>query len=390
MKGRVIVLDTPKDRAFAAALMVNGRLDDLMLSPRLGDSRPMAGDICVVKVTRILPKAGAFCEMAQGQGYLRDAKSVKEGELILAQVQSLPEPGKAVSLTTRVLYKGPRVILTPGAPGVNVSKKIGNEAERARLQAAVEAVLADETLRPGSPGNVERVGAIIRTEARDAEPEDLHREVAVLIGHRLNALAGLKVHKKLGGGFGGSPHDAALRNWLFPVPDAIMMPHDMARVMTKPRDDPAGAAFEFYGDTRFIDRVDPEGAPFEAMGIWDEIEALKSPTVPLGEGSMVIEATRALVAVDVNTGSDFSPAAALKANLATARELPRQLRLRGLGGKIVVDFAPLPKSARRGVEDALKKAFRADPIETSLVGWTTLGLFELQRKRERWPLKELV
>ncbi|MEL7461327.1 MAG: ribonuclease E/G, partial [Pseudomonadota bacterium] len=190
--------------------------------------------------------------------------------------------------------------------------------------------------------------------------------------------------------FGGSPHDAALRNWLFPVPDAIMMPHDMARVMTKPRDDPAGAAFEFYGDTRFIDRVDPEGAPFEAMGIWDEIEALKSPTVPLGEGSMVIEATRALVAVDVNTGSDFSPAAALKANLATARELPRQLRLRGLGGKIVVDFAPLPKSARRGVEDALKKAFRADPIETSLVGWTTLGLFELQRKRERWPLKELV
>ena len=105
---------------------------------------------------------------------------------------------------------------------------------------------------------------------------------------------------------------------------------------------------------------------------------------------MVIEPTRALVAVDVNTGRDTSPAAGLKANLATARGLPRQLRMRGLGGQIVIDFAPMPKKDRRTVESALRAAFRADPVETTLVGWTTLGHYELNRARVRVPLSEAV
>lgn len=389
MKGRVIVLDNPDDRPFAAALIVNGRLEDLMLSAPRGDLRPFAGDIAVVRVTRKLPKAGAFCEMANGQGYLRDAKGVKEGDLMLAQVLSLPEPGKAVTLTTRVLYKGPRVILTPGSPGVNVSKKIGNEAERAQLKEQVEAVLADETLRPGSPGSIDRVGAIIRTEARGTEEKHLHREVNWLLA-RYDTTRGDIGTAKTWSGTDGAPMRVALRDWLFPMPDALVTDQGASRVLV-PCDDatPHGPNW-FYGDERFVPLIQPERSPFDAFGIWDQIDALKSPDVPLGEGSMVIEATRALVAVDVNTGADTSPAAALKVNLAVARDLPRQLRLRGLGGKIAVDFAPMPKNQRRALEEALKKAFRADAIETSLVGWTTLGLFELQRKRERWPLMELL
>ncbi|MDT8344400.1 MAG: ribonuclease E/G, partial [Thermohalobaculum sp.] len=73
-----------------------------------------------------------------------------------------------------------------------------------------------------------------------------------------------------------------------------------------------------------------------------------------------------------------------------ARDLPRQLRLRGLGGQVVVDFAPMPKKDRKRVEDTLKSAFRRDPIETSLAGWTAMGLFEIQRKRERQPLADLL
>jgi Rne/Rng family ribonuclease len=101
---------------------------------------------------------------------------------------------------------------------------------------------------------------------------------------------------------------------------------------------------------------------------------------------MYVEPTRALVAVDVNTGGDTSPAAALKANLAAARMLPRALRLRGLGGQITVDFAPMSKAHRKQVEQSLRASFKNDPIETSLVGWSPMGLFELQRKRERLPL----
>ena len=105
---------------------------------------------------------------------------------------------------------------------------------------------------------------------------------------------------------------------------------------------------------------------------------------------MSIEPTSALVAVDVNTGSDTSFAAGLKTNLVAARDLPRQLRLRGLGGQIVVDFAPMARKDQRQVEQVLRAGFKADGIETALVGWTGLGHYELQRKRERLPLSELL
>jgi Rne/Rng family ribonuclease len=103
---------------------------------------------------------------------------------------------------------------------------------------------------------------------------------------------------------------------------------------------------------------------------------------------MFVEPTRALIAVDVNTGSDTTPAAALKANLAAARELPRQLRLRGLGGQIVVDFAPMPKRDRAVLEQCLRASFRKEASETTLAGWTPLGNYELQRKRDRMPLRK--
>ena len=105
---------------------------------------------------------------------------------------------------------------------------------------------------------------------------------------------------------------------------------------------------------------------------------------------MSIEPTRALVAVDVNTGTDTSPAASLKANIAAARDLPRQLRLRGLGGMVTVDFAPMPKRDRATLEQQLRAAFKGEAAETSLAGWTPLGNYELQRKRDRMPLAEAV
>ena len=72
-----------------------------------------------------------------------------------------------------------------------------------------------------------------------------------------------------------------------------------------------------------------------------------------------------------------------------ARALPRALRLRGLGGQITLDLAPMPKKDRRGFETVLRNAFRADSTETVLVGWTPLGHFELQRQRGRVPLAKL-
>jgi Ribonuclease G/E len=120
----------------------------------------------------------------------------------------------------------------------------------------------------------------------------------------------------------------------------------------------AGLLAANSGDIR--DRAEPFDGPdlFDHYGVWDEIERLKSPRADL--------------------------------HLEAAKELPRQLRLRGLGGQIVIDFAPLKKTGRKRIEEALKAAFRKDPIETTLAGWTPLGNFELQRKRDRRPLTELL
>ena len=151
-----------------------------------------------------------------------------------------------------------------------------------------------------------------------------------------------------------TPHEEAWREWADPPPDEVV-----------------------------------EG--FADHGVLEAIDTVLSPRVALpGGGHLMIEPTRALVAVDVNTGADTTPAAALKANIAAARELPRQLRLRGLGGQVVVDFAPMPKKDRLVLEQQLRTAFKGEAAETSLAGWTPLGLYELVRKRDRVALAALI
>ncbi|MGC1487784.1 MAG: ribonuclease E/G, partial [Albidovulum sp.] len=76
--------------------------------------------------------------------------------------------------------------------------------------------------------------------------------------------------------------------------------------------------------------------------------------------------------------------------IAAARELPRQLRLRGLGGQILVDFAPMPKRDRATLDQQIRAAFKGEAAETSLAGWTPLGNFEIQRKRDRIALTDLL
>ena len=152
---------------------------------------------------------------------------------------------------------------------------------------------------------------------------------------------------------GAGAHETAWRDWADPAPDEVI-----------------------------------EGG-FADNGIAEMIDALLTPRVGLGEGHMMIEPTRALIAVDVNTGNDTSPAAALKVNIAAAREVPRQLRLRGLGGQVVIDFAPMPKKERAILDQVIRAAFKSES-EVNLAGWTTLGLFEMTRKRDRLPLAALL
>ena len=223
------------------------------------------------------------------------------------------------------------------------------DAVRQALRAELDG-LAAEAMAGAAPD----LGLILRSACTEADPEEVTEDIALMRGLAEAVLADLTGGPELLVD-GPGAQETAWRDWADPAPDEV---------------------------------AEGEGA-FAAFGVEELVDAILSPRVPLpGGGHMMVEPTRALIAVDVNTGPDTSPAAGLKANIAAARDLPRQLRLRGLGGQVVVDFAPMPKKERTPLEQVLRAAFRADGAESSLSGWTTLGLYELVRKRDRRPLSE--
>ncbi|MEM9011834.1 MAG: ribonuclease E/G [Pseudomonadota bacterium] len=380
MKGRVILLDMPEERPSQAALLVDGRLEDLLLDAPKGDATPEPGAISWARVERLAPKlGGAFLRLSlEAEGFLRDAKGLRAGEGILVQVSGYAEPGKAVPVTTRILYKSRRLIHTPDAPGINVSRQIRDAEERARLTELVEAAVTEGTAPKG--------GFIIRSVAREAEADDLASDLANVIGQRAHH-EGLR--RSAEPGQSASPVlaiDLALREWTDPLPDAVHVGPRAERHVLAP-----DVIARYGADLAQLMRCHDGPDPFADFGVWEEIDRLLQPPVDLDDGTwMSVEPTRAMVTVDVNTAGDFSPAAALKANLAAARELPRQLRLRGLGGVVTIDFAPLARRDRKKVENAVSAALRRDAVATSLAGWTPLGHLQLQRKRERRPLTELL
>jgi len=337
MKGRSVILDRLGDR-LAAALLVDGVLDDLLVAPP--DDVPVPGAIYRAVVDRPMKgQGGAILRLPDGRGYLKSAKGLAPGTTMLVQVTGFAVEGKAVPVSDGVLFKSRYAIVTPDAPGINISRSIKDDARRDELL-----LLAHEAM-----GEAGRTGLILRSAAMDA-PDDSLAEDIIAMADLAAAIMGDTTGDPELLVDGPDPHTLAWREW--PEPDSIS---------TK--------------DSGFSDQ-----------GVDAMIDALLQPRVALREGDMFIEPTRALVAVDVNTGADTSLAAGLKANIAAVRALPAQLRCRGLGGQILLDLAPMAKKDRRGFEQVLRAAFRSDPVETILAGWTPLGCYELQRKRDRLPL----
>lgn len=339
MKGRSIILDHIAGRE-AAALMVDGRLDDFLIE---GEAPPPGTIYRALADRPVKGQGGMFLKTPDGSAFLRQVKGLAPGQPLLVQVSGYAEPGKAIPVTTKLLFKSRYAIVTPEAPGLNVSRAIRDEATRdALLELAHE--VAGEAPQ----------GLILRSACEGADPEAVGEDIAAMLALAEQVLGDTsREMETLAEGDG--PHLLAWRDWT-----------ESAEVVTEP-------------------------GGFADHGVLDALEALRVSAEPLGAaGTMYVEPTRALVAVDVNTGGDASIAAGAKANLACARALPRALRLRGLGGQITLDLAPMAKKDRRTFESALRTAFRGDSTDTVLVGWTPLGHFELQRKRARPELRSLL
>lgn len=339
MKGRLIALDHVGDRE-AAALMVDGVVEDLFFDT----DQPAPGTIYRAICERPMKgQGGMFLRTPDGSAFVRQVNGLSPGQALLVQVTGYAEPGKAIPVTNKVLFKSRYAIVTPDAPGINVSRRIKDEDAREDLLAIAHEIM-----------DADGFGLILRSSCEGADADEIADDIAAMADLAVKAVADAQGDAEtLVEGDG--PHLLAWREWT---------------------------------DKAEIDSAD---GSFDRHGILDVLDGLKARDVPLGgSASMAIEPTRALVAVDVNTGGDTSPAAGLKANLAAVKDLPRQLRLRGLGGQIVIDPAPTAKKDRRQIESALRSALKRDSVETVFVGWTPLGHIELQRKRDRLSLSEVL
>jgi ribonuclease G len=300
-----------------------------------------------------------------------------EGAEVLVQVTKTAQAGKGAGLTRNVSLAGRHLVLTPLQSRIAVSRRIVEPAERAALERAMADI--------AGPGE----GFILRTAARDAGPPALAEDAAQLrrlwasIMEKKDAASAPRILHGVARGLGQVLRDYA---------------HDgLRRILVDDRG--AEVEAEAFCDAHLpdlgtrIELWDEAGPMFEALGVEDELAVALEPHVTLDcGGSLIIEPTQALTAIDVNTGRNVgrtSHADTVRVtNLEAAAEIPRQLRLRGLGGITVVDFIHMDDEADRDrVLAALMAGLTADPAFISAGGVSELGLVELARRRGDGPLK---
>lgn len=309
------------------------------------------------------------------------AKILKEGELLLVQVSKEPVNEKGAKLTTCFTLPGRFVVLMPSIPRVGISKKIEDRDERTRLKDLVSSHLP------------EGMGAIIRTSSENRADAEIGQDIAFLVRtwndiveKQKTAQVGEKIHEDI---------DLALqvvRDHLDNDVEEVIV--DSKELQKKLAQFVKDIAPEFSEKIKIYTGKTPL---FEKCNIEQQIkECLKSKVDLRSGGSIVIEATEAMTVVDVNTGRFVGRSnmedTILKTNLEAAEEVTRQLKIRNIGGLIVIDFIDMASGANRQklfrfFEKTLKEQ---DKFQSVLLKISEFGLVQMTRKRSgKTLIKEL-
>lgn len=306
----------------------------------------------------------------------------KRGQEVIVQVIKEGIGTKGPTLSTYISIAGRYLVLMPGLNRVGVSRKIMDDDQRRRLRDIFN------DLRPPTG-----LGFIIRTAGVDKTRSEIQRDLAYL--SRLWQVVARRIKKVK------SPAEVYQESDMITRTIRDTFTNDIDTIWVD-----EGSAFEHAQE--FLQFVMPKHAErikfyeakeplFNKYGIEEEIARMNQKKVPLANGgSIVIEQTEALVAIDVNSGSfrtdgNNSEDTAYQMNLQAAKEIARQLRLRDLGGVIVNDFIDMREERhRRGVEKALKEAMRRDRARTKMLRISAFGLIEMTRQRIRPSLKRSV
>ncbi|MDR3275325.1 MAG: Rne/Rng family ribonuclease [Endomicrobium sp.] len=359
------------------------------------ESKKILNDIYKGKVQNIVPALGsAFVDIGFGKSaYLSvddiiaqcDEKNIENmittEQDIMVQVYKEPINTKGPKVTMDISLPGKLLVYMPFSSNVGISKNIEDRQEYDRLKNIVA------KLKKDIPG-----GIIVRTEAEVATEADLESEIKYLtrlwmsIVERFNNSKPMSlVHKDLGVVF------QTIRDYF--SDEVVLMHIDSQKELKDVMD------FVKIMSPEFLDRIvlyESKTPIFKAYGIAEEIDRLRSKKAKLHScGYLIIQEAESLCAIDVNSGkftakSSQEDTAAIT-NLEAAEEIARQLRLRNIGGIIVIDFIDMRKASnRQKVLEKLREATKGDKAKIKIWPITKLGLIEMTRERKRESLFSLL
>jgi len=385
-----------------AALVDSGVLQEVQIerTSRVG----LVSNIYKGKVSRVLPgMQAAFVELGlertaflhasdiarnphaepaadEVEPDIRDV--VREGQELLVQVLKEPLGTKGARLTTYIAIPSRYLVLTPNSVGVGVSSRIDDETERERLRCIIEEIKAE----------LPTAGYIIRTAAEGASREALQADLQFL--HKLWQSIEETAARTSSGGLVYEDLPLPLRVLRdSSSPDIARVRVDSEATFAKlkefaehfvPR---LGSLIELYTEPRPI---------FDVYGIDDEIDRALNRKVPLKSGGHVVfDQTESMTTIDVNTGAYVGhrnlEETIFRTNLEAAAAIARQLRLRNLGGIIIIDFIDMTEEEhRRQVLQTLTDRLAGDHAKSHVMNVSPLGLVEMTRKRNRESLEHLL
>ena len=390
MSEEILVNVTPQETR--VAIIGAGVLQELLIEREA--SRGLVGNIYVGRVARVLPgMQSAFVEIGlERAAFLHVAdirnndkpieKVLAEGQPLLVQVVKDPLGTKGARLSTQISLAGRLLVYLPDDPHIGISQKIEDESGRAALRGRLKELLPAD----------EKGGFIVRTLAETASEEELRADIEYLRGLW-----------------------AAVRSRSQGAKAPLALYQDLSVAQRVLRDLAGAPTLRVVVDSRenyqklraFAERYIPQLAGkiehyagerplFDLYSIEEEIEKALSRRVDLKSGGyLIIDQTEALTTIDVNTGGFVGGRTfddtVFKTNLEAAQTIARQLRLRNLGGIIILDFIDMQSEEHRtAVLEELKRALARDRTRVSVNGFTALGLVEMTRKRTRESLAHVL